>query len=241
MDYINIYLHGVLQQQVALTKDVTTIGRNEDNDIHIDNPGVSTHHAMIVREGDAYFVMDAKSKNGTLVNGEPVDRKRLEYGDLISILKHTLKYSPLAVQAEARNPADSLKQGSAGAAGTIDMDVSQLGKLLKQHGPVSRGYLVIRSKDGSQRKRPLDRASFAIGKDPMSDLVVRGWFVPRSIATIERRVDGYYLVPGKRGQVELNGHRVEVETRLEHGDQLLIRRTSIQFVVDQPANEPGKG
>lgn len=240
MDYINVYLHGVLQEQVALTKEVTTIGRSEDNDIHIDNPGVSTHHAMIVREGDAYYVMDAKSKNGTLVNGKPVDRKKLEYGDLIAILKHTFKLTPLAVQDEPGKAQATHGKRPAESARTIDMDVSQLDKLLKQHGPVSRGYLLVRNRDGSQRKRPLDRASFAIGKDPMSDLVVRGWFVPRSIATVERRVDGYYLVPSRRGQVELNGRRVDHENRLDHGDRLKIRRTEIQFLLDRPEEATGK-
>jgi pSer/pThr/pTyr-binding forkhead associated (FHA) protein len=240
MDYINVYLHGVLQQQVALSKEVTTIGRSEENDIQIDNPGVSIQHAMIVREGDAYFVMDAKSKNGTNVNGVPVTRKRLAYGDLIGILKHTLKYSPLAVQAEGAQPTAAQQKGSAEVAGTMDMDVSQLDKLLKQHSPVSRGYLLIRHQDGSQRKRPLDRASFAIGKDPMSDLVIRGWFVPRNIAQIERRVDGYYLVPAGGGKVRLNGAQVSREVRLEPGDALQVRRTAIQFVVDQPDKAAGK-
>jgi len=238
MDYINVYLHGVLQQQVALTKEVTTIGRGEDNDIPIDNPGVSTHHAMIVREGDAYFVMDAKSKNGTNVNGVPVTRKQLEYGDMISILKHTLKFSPLTVQAEADKLSTTHEKDSAEVAGTIDMDVSQLDKLLKQHSPVSRGYLLIHNKDGSQKKRPMDRASFAIGKDPMSDMIIRGWFVPRNIAKIERRVDGYYLVPIGRATVQLNGARVNREVRLEDGDALQIRRTTMQFVVDQPESAP---
>lgn len=234
MVYINVYFNGVFQEQVALSKDVTTIGRGDDMDIHIDNPGVSTHHAAIVREGDEYFVMDAKSKNGTVVNGVTVTRKKLEYGDMITILKHTLKYSPLAVQPEPGKPAATHEKGGAAAAGTIDMDVSQLDKLLKQHAPVSRGYLLVRNKEGASRKRPLDRASFSIGKDPMSDLVIKGWFVPRNIAQIERRVDGYYLVPAGRGQVQLNGTRVSRETRLENGDELIIRRTTARFVIDQP-------
>lgn len=240
MVYINVYFNGVFQEQVALSKEVTTIGRGDDMDIHIDNPGVSTHHAAIVREGDEYFVMDAKSKNGTVVNGVTVTRKKLEYGDMITILKHTLKYSPLAVQPEPGKPAATHEKGRAAAAGTIDMDVSQLDKLLKQHAPVSRGYLLIRNREGASRKRPLDRAAFTIGKDPMSDLVIKGWFVPRNIAQIERRVDGYYLVPVGRGQVQLNGTRISRESRLENGDELIIRRTTARFVIDQPESPAEK-
>lgn len=236
MLYLQVYFNGVLKEQVELRKKLTTIGRSQDNDIQIDNPGVSTHHTRIVREGDTYFVEDADSTNGTSVNGVPVSRKQLEYGDMISILKHTLKFSPLALQTESGKLTTAQNTVYDDGGGTIDMDVSHLDKLLKQQNPVSRGYLLVHDKEGRQRKRPLDRPTFTVGKDPLSDLVIRGWFVPRTIASVDRRADGYYLVPGKRDQVKLNQNRVRCEVKLGDGDMLVIRRTAIQFVVDQPGN-----
>ena len=234
MSYINVHFNGLFQEQVELNDTITTIGRSEDNDIQIDNPGVSTHHARILKEGEAFFIEDGDSKNGTNVNGEPVSRTKLNYGDMISILKHTLKFTPLSLQKETGN---SLKAGNTvwdQAAGTIDIDASTLDQLLKQQIPSGRGYLMVQDSDGRHRKRPLDRPTYTMGKDPLSDLVVRGWFVPKKIASVDRRVDGYYLVPGKRGQVLLNGSRVRREVKLASGDELVIRRTAIQFVVDQP-------
>lgn len=232
MLYIDVYFNGVLKEQVALRKELTTIGRGKDNDIQIDNPGVSAQHAKIVQEGQSYFIEDTNSTNGTNVNGEPVSRRQLEYGDMISIFKHTLKFSPLALQAETGKPM-SYDANAADGAGTVDIDVSQLDKLLEQQNRVNGAYLRIHNKDGRQRKRPLTKPTFTIGKDPLSDLVVRGWFVPRSVACIDRRVDGYYLVPGKRGQVQLNGSRVRNEVKLTDGDNLSSRRIAIQFAVDQ--------
>ena len=104
MLYIHVYFNGVLKEQVELRKELTTIGRSKDNDIQIDNSGVSAHHARIVQEGKSYFIEDASSTNGTNVNGEPVSRKQLEYGDMISIFKYTLKYSPLDLQTETGKP-----------------------------------------------------------------------------------------------------------------------------------------
>lgn len=233
MLFIHVYFNGVLKGQVELRKELTTIGRSKDNDIQIDNSGVSTHHARIVQEGQSYFIEDASSTNGTNVNGEPVSRKQLEYGDLISILKYTLKFSPLDLQTETGKPmsqATNLVDG----AGTIDIDVSHLDQLLKQQNPVNGAYLLIPNKDGRQRKRPLTNQTFTIGKDPLSDFVIRGWFVPRSAMRVDRRVDGYYLVPGKRGQVQLNGSRVHNEVKLKDGDNLSARRIAMQFVADRP-------
>jgi len=233
MLYIQVYFNGVLKDQYELGKEVTTIGRSEDNDIQIDNPGVSSHHARIVLAGQQYFIEDTNSTNGTNVNGEPVSRRQLKFGDMIGIVKHTLKYSPLALQAKARNSASHDNDG-AGDDGTVDIDVSHLDKLLELQHPAQGACLKIRNGDSRERKRPLTKATFTIGKDPLSDLVVRGWFVPRSLANIDRRIDGYYLVPGKRGQIQLNGSRVCNEVRLKDGDKLSLRQHSIQFVLDRP-------
>jgi predicted component of type VI protein secretion system len=232
MLYIQVYFNGALREQHELVKEVTTIGRSKDNDIQIDNPGVSAYHARIVRAGQQYFIEDTNSTNGTNVNGEPVSRKQLEFGDMISILKHTLKFSPLALQAESGKPKSN-DRNTVDRDGTVDIDVSHLDKLLEQQHPVHGAYLNIHNGDGRQRKRPLTKATFTIGKDPLSDLVVRGWFVPQSVARIDRRVDGYYLVPGKRGQVQLNGSRVRNEVKLKDGDNLFARRITMQFLVDR--------
>lgn len=234
MQYLQVYFNGALKEQHELVNEVTTIGRSKDNDIQIDNPGVSSHHAKIVRAGERYFIEDTNSTNGTNVNGEPVSRKQLEFGDMISILKHTLKFSALALQPET-GKSKSGDKNCVERDGTVDIDVSQLDKLLAQQHPVQGAYLNIRNGDGRLRRRPLTKTSFTIGKDPLSDLVVRGWFVPRSVASIDRRVDGYYLVPAKRGQVQLNGSRVRNEVKLNDGDNLSARRVAIRFYVDQPA------
>ena len=44
------------------------IGRNKDNDIQIDKPDVSAHHARIAQEGQPYFIEDT---NYTNVNSQP--------------------------------------------------------------------------------------------------------------------------------------------------------------------------
>ena len=52
-----------------------TIGRGPENDLQLDYPTISRHHAKIERagSGDQYVIEDLGSSNGTWVNDEPVE------------------------------------------------------------------------------------------------------------------------------------------------------------------------
>ena len=62
-----------------------TIGRANDNDIHLAEPVVSRHHARIEREGETLVIRDLGSANGTKVNGRPVQTAPLHPGDRIDL------------------------------------------------------------------------------------------------------------------------------------------------------------
>ena len=64
---------------------VTTVGRGQGVDIHLDDPSVSRLHAELVRRGPYVYVVDlGLSRNGTRVNGRPVARRVLDEGDVLS-------------------------------------------------------------------------------------------------------------------------------------------------------------
>jgi hypothetical protein len=68
-----------------LTGPRTVIGRAEDCDLRLADPGASRHHAELQRSSDDVTIVDLRSTNGTLVNGKRVDRATLEDGDEIVI------------------------------------------------------------------------------------------------------------------------------------------------------------
>ena len=75
-----------------------TIGRGERNDVVIQDPAVSKHHAKIDPVGDRFVLIDLQSKNGTFVNENLAVSHWLKHGDVISIGNHQLVYNQYGTQ-----------------------------------------------------------------------------------------------------------------------------------------------
>lgn len=68
-----------------LFKDRLTIGRTEDNDIHLNAAYISRRHAVVQTDGDATRIIDWGSKNGVFVNSKRVTEHFLKNGDVVTI------------------------------------------------------------------------------------------------------------------------------------------------------------
>jgi pSer/pThr/pTyr-binding forkhead associated (FHA) protein len=66
-----------------LGRDIVMIGRAPSNQIVIDHPTVSAHHAVLLRTGASYSLKDLNSANGTQVNVDFVTDAELKDGDTI--------------------------------------------------------------------------------------------------------------------------------------------------------------
>lgn len=60
-----------------------TIGREEDNDIRLNDDRVSRFHAKIQEDAGRIILTDLESTNGTRINGHPVRMRVLQLGDQI--------------------------------------------------------------------------------------------------------------------------------------------------------------
>jgi pSer/pThr/pTyr-binding forkhead associated (FHA) protein len=87
MDAANVQSFLILEgrRHVSLGKPVVTIGRALDNDVVIDDPRVSRHHAQLRLRQGRYVLYDTGSSGGTLVNDRPVSEVVLNAGDVISL------------------------------------------------------------------------------------------------------------------------------------------------------------
>jgi predicted component of type VI protein secretion system len=101
MAKLQLSFQGKILSEIPLDKEHISIGRKPDNDIHIDNLAVSSHHAVIHTLFNQAFVEDLHSTNGTFLNGQRIEKQVLKEGDVLLIGKHELIYTSADSTAEA--------------------------------------------------------------------------------------------------------------------------------------------
>jgi general secretion pathway protein E len=93
--------------QVPVPAGALTIGRNITNLLVIDEPAASRFHCVIEKTKTGYRLRDLDSRNGTLVNGEPVKSAELNPGDVITIGATELHFSPTGALRHAAGADES--------------------------------------------------------------------------------------------------------------------------------------
>jgi pSer/pThr/pTyr-binding forkhead associated (FHA) protein len=69
-----------------------TIGRRPDSAVFLDDITVSRDHALLVHRGSDWYIDDCGSLNGTYVNRERIDSRRLADGDELQVGKYKLTF-----------------------------------------------------------------------------------------------------------------------------------------------------
>ena len=73
-----------------MEQPVTTVGRGDENDLVIDDRGVSRQHCRFVLHHGRVVLEDLDSTNGTFVGGERIRSRTLDEGVLVN-LGHQVK------------------------------------------------------------------------------------------------------------------------------------------------------
>ena len=193
---------------------VMSIGRNVECDIVIDNAAVSSFHALLSQKDGKLFIEDAASTNGVMTDGIKRSVVELAPGESVQIAG---KYSLRLVSAPTRTPAKEKKPDQPSEGETMIVNTTTLAKMGQSTRPA---YLTL-----SRPGRPswivrLEKSSTSIGRKRSSDVHVGGWFSPATLASVERRDDGFYLTVLKANQVFIDGESVIEDCRLEEGDRI---------------------
>ena len=92
-------IDNVAINEYPLEKQNTSIGRNPSADILVDDPVVSSRHALVTSTENSYvpgvmdfYIEDLGSKNGTDVNGRKIRKLKLHHGDVIRIGRTELRF-----------------------------------------------------------------------------------------------------------------------------------------------------
>jgi pSer/pThr/pTyr-binding forkhead associated (FHA) protein len=89
---ITVFRDGQQIAEVSLDKRNIRIGRAPENEICLDDIGVSRHHAQIVTVLGESVVEDLDSRNGTFVNNKWIRTRQLSPGDAIVVAGYRLVY-----------------------------------------------------------------------------------------------------------------------------------------------------
>jgi hypothetical protein len=230
-------LDGQSLAEYNMSKERYTIGRLPDNDIRIDNPAVSGHHALIINILNDSFLEDLNSTNGTYVNGKIIKKHALQHGDSITVGHHSLRF----VDSEADQPEDEFEKTM--VINSRSSDARAPAALAAAAAAITRPALA----GGNGASHPTaTTGSFATGGFspglPKAKLqVLSGQFAGRElelvktlttlgrpgvqVAAITRRADGYYIVhveSQREGDYPLvNGTHIGPQARRLHDNDVV--------------------
>lgn len=231
---------------LALDQGVT-IGRLNSNDIVVDNLSVSGYHARVDHQPEGFIITDLQSKNGTFVNGNPIDKIQLGHKDEVTIGKHTLlvdltdEISMEAVAAAEGQPPSAISSDK-----TMILDTS--------HGRQMRGveappteltrpvYDTLIFLEGGQGEFDLSkRKVFSFGKGSEADVVVTGFWgllAGNPAAIITRRAGDYFLrYSGGLIKPKRNGASVKGTVKLSHDDIVQFGPVKVQIQLSRRSSK----
>jgi predicted component of type VI protein secretion system len=166
---------GGAPRSVVLSGELTVVGRSPEADVQLEDEAVSWNHLEIERRGDVLMATDLDSRNGTALNGEPLDRpRRLRDGDTLIVGGHRLEVST--------GPATPI-----GA--TVPSSAPSIG-LSEEERATARALVAPYRSEGAFAGRPATRAEIAAALNV-------------SERTAQRRLDSLAAkldVPGEAGR-----------------------------------------
>jgi pSer/pThr/pTyr-binding forkhead associated (FHA) protein len=217
-------------ERVVTEKKKISIGRTPDNDIVLDNKGVSRKHAVMEFDGDSALIMDNESLNGTFVNARKITEEILKDSDQITIGKFDLIYrrdtpkeAQLAVDMDGTMVLKTRKQ----------RELLEKDKKAREIASTAGGSVLVGEENVGQKQYSLENPVTTFGKAKFVSVPVKGFLVSKMQAKIVKEKDAFLLVNlGRKGKVKVNGEGVQKQ-RLRNDDLIEVGKSVFRFVQGQ--------
>ncbi len=225
-------LDGQVLAEYNMSKERYTVGRLPDNDIRIDNPAVSGHHALVINILNDSFLEDLNSTNGTYVNGKIIKKHALQGGDTITVGHHSLRF----VDGEGDEPEDEFEKtmviGPRGSVRVVPPQISAAAASAATAAKSEPAAPAPAPAAGSLQASQLRKAKLQVLSGQFAgrelELIKTLTTLGRpgiQVAAITRRADGYYVVhveSGKENDFPLvNGAPIGQQARRLHDNDVL--------------------
>ena len=210
---------------VNVGSQTLTIGRSPDNDIVIDDPTISRHHARVTVSDGTYRIEDLGSNSGTKVDGNNIESDLLKPGASIKLGNTEFQFARLGGYTE-RFPTSA----SATSAGS-DQNATRI----ISESTSSSYWLAITSGQATGSTYQLSEGVNVIGRQVQDGFSIDDQYISRRHAMI--RVNGGDLSiydVGSTGGTKLNGTEIGGAV-VNHDAVIKIGQTELKLIsVDNP-------
>jgi phosphoserine phosphatase RsbU/P len=249
-----VFVQGSEQKNIVLNRTPFSVGRKVDKDLVIADPRVSRDHAQIMQEGHDFFVVDLGSKHGTYVNGERIQRQKLERGDRLEFGARDsvyLLFNP--AHATSNTAREFLSQISVigikpeatelekltlfleaarklNTAGVLDEILITMLDVTLQLTRAERGYVFLKDEEGKLR--------LAAGRNSKKEPLLDDKTISHSILEESIRSNSEFLLTDTSQSAELAGRQSIVAYDLRTVVCIPLRKMQVQATRDAQSTAP---
>lgn len=227
MPEILVKFQDKIVERIVTEKERLTIGRGADNDIVLDNRGVSRRHAQIEFSNEGAVLIDHDSLNGTFLNQRKVTEQQLQNRDTITIGKFDLIFFSEAEPTKKMSDMD----GTMVLNTRKQKDLIDLDREAQEMAAEAGASILLEMAGEEKHSHPLNKDTVTVGKAGFVDVKIGGFLVPKIQAKVERQLDGYHLVNvGRAKKTKVNGEAVSGVV-LKNGDVVQIGNATFRFIA----------
>jgi len=251
-----VFVQGSEQKNIVLNRTPFTVGRKVDKNLVIADPRVSRDHAQIMQEGQEFFIEDLGSKHGTFVNGERIQRQKLERGDRLEFGARDSAYVLFnPAHATSNTAREFLSQISViggikpetteletlrlfleaarklNTAGVLDEILITMLDVTLELTKAERAYVFLKDDDGNLR--------LAAGRNSKKEPLLDDKTISHSILEESMRSNSEFLLTDTSQSLDLAGRQSIVAYDLRTVVCIPLRKLQVQQTRDAQTPAPG--
>ncbi len=249
-----VLVQGNEQKNIVLNRTPFSVGRKVDKDLVIADPRVSRDHALIVLEAEGFFLVDQGSKHGTFVNGERIQRQKLERNDRLEFGARDSTYAIFNPAHGTSNTAREFLSQISGiqisqeatdlekltlfleaarklnTAGVLDEILMTMLEVTLRLTRAERGYVFLKDDDGSLR--------LAAGRNSKGEPLLDDKTISHSALDESLRSNSEFLLTDTGSSMDMAGRQSIVAYDLRTVICIPLRKRQVQSSRDQATLMP---